>query len=96
MASLIYVDDSNLRATAHELLGSPYWKLGAAACNYKVLLELLSFGERPRAARIYGSFATAAERDALLIDTSKAGFSPSFVKRLQDKEKALIRRWSLT
>ena len=89
MASLIYVDDSNLRATAHELLGSPHWKTGIAVCNYQVLHEMLSFGEQSKAARIYGSFGSAAERHALIAETSKAGFIPSFVKRLQDREKGV-------
>lgn len=89
MASLIYVDDSNLRATARELLGSPHWQLGIAVCNYKALQEMLSFGEQPKAARIYGSFGSAAERHALVVETSKAGFVPTFVKRLQDKEKGV-------
>ncbi|WP_282243664.1 NYN domain-containing protein [Stenotrophomonas sp. PS02300] len=89
MASLIYVDDSNLRATARELLGSAHWQLWGAVCNYKALQEMLSFGEQPKAARIYGSFGSAAERHALIVETSKAGFVPSFVRRLQDKEKGV-------
>lgn len=89
MASLIYVDDSNLRATAHDLLGSPPWNMGVAVCNYSVLREMLSFGEQSKAARIYGSFGSAAERHALIAETSKAGFIPSFVKRLQDREKGV-------
>lgn len=89
MASLIYVDDSNLRATAHDLLGSPHWKTGIAVCNYHVLREMLSFGEQSKAARIYGSFRSAAERNVLIAETSKAGFVPSFVKRLEDREKGV-------
>lgn len=89
MASLIYVDDSNLRATAHDLLGSPHWKMGVAVCNYRVLHEMLSFGEKSKAARIYGSFGSAAERHALITETSRAGFVPSFVKRLQNREKGV-------
>lgn len=89
MASLIYVDDSKLRATAHELLGSPHWNMGVAVCNYSVLHDMLSFGEQSKAARIYGSFGSAAERHALIAETSKAGFIPSFVKRLQDREKGV-------
>ncbi|WP_039815322.1 hypothetical protein [Xanthomonas arboricola] len=93
MASLIYVDDSNLGAAARELLGSAHWQLGGAVCNYKALQEMLSFGEQPKAARIYGSFGSAAERHALIVETSKAGFVPSFVSACKTKRRASILPW---
>lgn len=90
MASLIYVDNSNLIGVGGELLGSSGFGGGFFACRYSRLFDMLTFGEIPSRARLYGSSETNKSHAAVSAAAVNAGFEPRIFRRAYGaKEKGV-------
>ena len=81
MASLIYVDNSNLIAVGGELLGYNDSARGYLSCRYGRLFDMLTFGETPARARLYGSSETNKSQAVVSEAALKAGFEPRIFRR---------------
>lgn len=81
MASLIYVDNSNLIAVGAELFGYIASARGYLACRYGRLFDMLTFGEPPARARLNGSSETNRSQAAISAAALKAGFEPRIFRR---------------